>query len=135
MKNHRKRGRSVPRALLLLFLLLGTTLGLLAAGRDQAVPADAPAEVEEEQTWKLVALTFDDGPKGKWTTKLLDGLAERGAKATFFVLGTQVADDPEKVCRMIREGQCGVFNPELLACFWDVEPDIRLLYTEGKDVR
>ena len=35
---------------------------------------------------KYVALTFDDGPS-KHTITLLDGLAERGVKATFFVAG------------------------------------------------
>lgn len=71
-------------------------------GTEESVAADAAAPVEEER--KLVALTFDDGPKGKWTTRLLDGLAQRGAKATFFVIGAQVADDPDKVRRMTAEG-------------------------------
>ena len=34
-----------------------------------------------------VALTFDDGPGGKTTEKLLDGLKERDVKATFFLIG------------------------------------------------
>lgn len=34
---------------------------------------------------KVVCLTFDDGPSGVITDKLLDGLKERGVKATFFV--------------------------------------------------
>lgn len=29
---------------------------------------------------------------------------------------------------MIREGQCGAFNPKLLDCFFRVEPEIRQLY-------
>ena len=33
---------------------------------------------------KLIAITFDDGPKGAITESLLDGLAERGVKASFF---------------------------------------------------
>ena len=36
---------------------------------------------------KYVALTFDDGPSGRFTRRLLDGLAERDAKATFFLCG------------------------------------------------
>lgn len=34
----------------------------------------------------------------------------------------------EKVLEMIRTGQCGVFNPKLLECFYEVEPKLALLY-------
>ena len=40
---------------------------------------------------KYVALTFDDGPSGRFTRRLLDGLAERDAKATFFLCGYRIA--------------------------------------------
>ena len=36
---------------------------------------------------KYVALTFDDGPSGRYTRRLLEGLAERDACATFFLCG------------------------------------------------
>lgn len=39
---------------------------------------------------KYVALTFDDGPRMETTSVLLNGLQERDAKATFFVIGTQI---------------------------------------------
>ncbi len=52
---------------------------------------------------KLLALTFDDGPS-KYTDKLLDGLKERGAKATFFMVGSNVNAYPETVKRMKKEG-------------------------------
>ena len=38
---------------------------------------------------KQIALTFDDGP-GKHTQQLLDGLRERGIKASFFLMGSKV---------------------------------------------
>lgn len=34
----------------------------------------------------------------------------------------------EEAIAMIRAGQCGAFNPRLLACFLSVEPEIRSLY-------
>ncbi|MDB4900641.1 MAG: polysaccharide deacetylase, partial [Gemmatimonadetes bacterium] len=37
-----------------------------------------------------VALTFDDGPDGRWTPMILDTLRSRGVKATFFVVGQNV---------------------------------------------
>lgn len=43
---------------------------------------------------KCVALTFDDGP-GPYTASLLDILDEHHAKATFFLIGKNVAKHPE----------------------------------------
>ena len=34
----------------------------------------------------------------------------------------------DEALAMIREGQCGAFNPKLLDCFFRVEPEIRQLY-------
>ena len=36
---------------------------------------------------KYVAMTFDDGPSGRFTRRLLQGLEEREALATFFLCG------------------------------------------------
>ena len=41
---------------------------------------------------KYVALTFDDGPSGRFTRRLLEGLEERDVKATFFLCGYRLAD-------------------------------------------
>lgn len=38
----------------------------------------------------VCALTFDDGPNGKDTERLLDGLSERGITAVFAVVGEQI---------------------------------------------
>lgn len=51
-----------------------------------------------------VALTFDDGPDGRWTPKILDTLRSRGVSATFFVIGQHALAHPEIVRRMVREG-------------------------------
>lgn len=53
---------------------------------------------------RTVALTFDDGPHEKWTPALLDGLKERGVKATFFLMGENIAGKEEIVRRMAEEG-------------------------------
>ena len=57
---------------------------------------------------KLIAFTFDDGPSSAQTGRLLDGLAARGAKATFFMNGTNgshgVRNNMSLVRRMVREG-------------------------------
>jgi len=41
-----------------------------------------------------VALTFDDGPHPQGTPAVLEILASRGARATFFLVGEQVERDP-----------------------------------------
>ena len=51
-----------------------------------------------------IALTFDDGPSAAWTPALLDGLKERGVKATFFLIGENADKNPEIVKRMAEEG-------------------------------
>ena len=51
-----------------------------------------------------IAMTFDDGPSATLTPKLLDLLATHHIKATFFVIGENVAEHPEIVARAAREG-------------------------------
>jgi len=66
--------------------LFGPTLGRIAGDR------------------KVVALTFDDGPNPEATPLILDTLAEKGVRATFFVLGSHVQRWPELVRRMVQDG-------------------------------
>ncbi|NGX06091.1 polysaccharide deacetylase family protein [Mycobacteroides franklinii] len=53
--------------------------------------------------YKCVALTFDDGPT-PFTDRLLQVLTDRGAKATFFLIGNKVAADPEAARRIAAAG-------------------------------
>ena len=53
---------------------------------------------------KYVALTFDDGPSGKYTRTLLDGLYDRGATATFLLCGYRIQDYPDIAQRIFEEG-------------------------------
>lgn len=52
---------------------------------------------------KLIALTFDDGPCS-YTRGLLDGLAERDVKVTFFILGQSANAYSDTIRRAYREG-------------------------------
>lgn len=105
--------RWVRPGLLWRVVLLGI---LLLFGFLWLPPADVPASSELKldvpqpgAKQKLVALTFDDGPHPDYTGPLLDGLKERGVRATFFLVGTQIQYAPELVPRMAREGhQIGV---------------------------
>ena len=63
--------------------------------------AIAASEMEDSKT---IAITFDDGPHPYYTEQLLDGLKERGVKATFFVTGMHVEQYPDVIKRMSEEG-------------------------------
>ena len=80
---------------LALALLSGCAPGgpVAEAGADAQLPAD-----------KLIAITFDDGPRRNTTERLLDGLQERGASATFFLIGKQIEGNEDLVRRMQAEG-------------------------------
>jgi len=53
---------------------------------------------------KVVALTFDDGPHGELTPKLLDLLRSYGVIATFFVIGSRAEMYPDITARIAEEG-------------------------------
>ena len=53
---------------------------------------------------KYVALTFDDGPSGRYTRTLLDGLYEREVKATFLLCGYRMKQYPDITQRIFSEG-------------------------------
>jgi len=51
-----------------------------------------------------IFLTFDDGPLPEYTPQLLDLLARRRVKATFFVLGQELERHPSLAERIVKEG-------------------------------
>ena len=71
--------------------------------RDMMTEA-AWAETDNLKYYKTCALTFDDGPSGTNTPKVLNSLMETGAAATFFVIGNRVADYDYLVQREHDEG-------------------------------
>ena len=63
-----------------------------------------PLPVRAAADHKYVALTFDDGPSGRYTRQLLDGLLERGVKATFLLCGYRMLEYPDITRRIFEEG-------------------------------
>lgn len=57
----------------------------------------------------ILALTFDDGPSTKSTERILDTLEANGAKATFFVIGRNIAGHTDTLVRAYRMG-CEIGN-------------------------
>jgi peptidoglycan/xylan/chitin deacetylase (PgdA/CDA1 family) len=74
----------------------------LAAATSRLVGADVVTAIATSEP--VVALTFDDGPHPATTPQLLDALADAGARATFFVLGSLAARHPELIERIAGEG-------------------------------
>lgn len=95
-------------------LLLGAvcpslfTIGKQAEGEAPGTAyANASAYVADSIMEKpKIAITFDDGPSTVYTPRLLDGLKERGVKATFFLIGQNIEKEggSEIVKRMYEEG-------------------------------
>ena len=91
----------------------GQEAGAQAGGEDHSAAAaqtgreDGPAGTGKETgEAPMVALTFDDGPDATYTPILLDGLKERGVKASFFVIGANIEKDggADLIRRMHEEG-------------------------------
>ena len=61
-----------------------------------------PVKAAERE--KLVALTFDDGPSGRYTRALLEGMAQRDIKATFFLCGYRMEQYPDLVEKILDNG-------------------------------
>lgn len=105
---------SAYRLLFFCFATLTVTLRLEAepAAATRAAARESRAAPEESSITfnsvhvdgPYIAMTFDDGPSAALTPKLLDLLAAHHIKATFFVIGENVAEHPEIVARAAREG-------------------------------
>lgn len=74
-------------------------------GLRPAFPGEAPAPIGRIRTARpLLALSFDDGPHAALTPRVLDALASRRVRATFFVLGERAVRNPAILRRMLAEG-------------------------------
>jgi peptidoglycan/xylan/chitin deacetylase (PgdA/CDA1 family) len=79
---------------------------VLPADAAAPVPAGAPkitfSQCHVEGPY--IAMTFDDGPHGANTPRLLDMLKQRKIHATFFVVGQCAAEFPDIMKRIVAEG-------------------------------
>ena len=60
--------------------------------------------VRAESGTKYAALTFDDGPSGRITRALLEGLEQRNVKATFFLCGYRLEDYGDVAAEIRKQG-------------------------------
>jgi peptidoglycan/xylan/chitin deacetylase (PgdA/CDA1 family) len=85
--------------------------------KDAPTPGNAGAQAHAVRSAKLIALTFDDGPKpyvlmgtrsgkGVSSQSLLGLLDQQGVKATFFVMGWRLSKNADEKCREVDGGVC-----------------------------
>lgn len=96
-----KRDRYIIAFLGVLAILAGA---LLRKNETDGTMVSATRLAEKTGEAPRVALTFDDGPGRETTKKLLDGLKERNIKASFFLMGKNIAGNENLVKRMKEEG-------------------------------
>jgi peptidoglycan-N-acetylglucosamine deacetylase len=80
------------------------SVGLIIGQSITRAPRQAVLTTWNAQDPKAVALTFDDGPHPVYTAKILDILAEKSVKATFYVVGIAALTQPKLLERIYGEG-------------------------------
>ncbi len=74
-------------------------LDLVAENLREAIPKPINCAVDA-----CVALTFDDGPDGEITPKVLDILEQKSVKATFFIIGNKITGHEALLRRELNDG-------------------------------
>lgn len=90
--------------LCILAIVLSITVFMVWASASIRSGVYVRAFCSEKTDRKVVYLTFDDGPHPPETERVLDVLRERGARATFFLIGSKVSGNEAVLRRMLEEG-------------------------------
>ena len=88
-----------------LFTLAGCALGALylVGTFGATTPVFGRVARVRDEPGRL-ALTFDDGPDPQFTPEISRLLAERGHRATFFVLGSHASEHPQVLRQIVADG-------------------------------
>ena len=101
MSRRRKQTLRLLAGLCIVLLVCGACLKLSSARSFQLF---GELLYRGQTNEKLVALTFDDGPVEAATSVLLDLLADRRVKASFFLIGRDMQAAPNEVRRIASAG-------------------------------
>jgi len=81
-----------------MLLRLGLAAGAAWVGYAWVAHLTAPLWTHRApRAGRRIALTFDDGPDADWTPRVLDVLAARDVRGTFFLVGARAARTPATV--------------------------------------
>ncbi|MEM6403497.1 MAG: polysaccharide deacetylase family protein [Cyanobacteria bacterium P01_D01_bin.116] len=93
-------------------------------------------EIKPAKNKKVIALTFDDGPWENTTRQILDILKKNNIKATFFVVGNALKNNPQLGKQIIAEGHAianhtwhhwyHFMNPQVAA--FEIDKTTELIY-------
>ncbi len=81
-------------------------------------------------TQKVIALTFDDGPEDPFTSQVLGILEREHVRATFFLVGENLARNPAPARRMALDGDAIGNHTEKHTAAFALEPE----YAQAKDL-
>lgn len=85
-------------------VVLGLLVGLWQLSRSWSFQLMGELHDRVETSEKVVALTFDDGPKPGQTEAILDILKRHEVKASFFMVGQNIERNRELATRVLAEG-------------------------------
>ena len=95
---------SVIAILCILVIVLSVIVFMVWASASIRSGVYVRAFCREKIDRKVVYLTFDDGPHPPETERVLDVLRERGARATFFLIGSKLSGNEAVLRRMLEDG-------------------------------
>lgn len=96
--------RKIALRILIIVLLAALVVAVFCVFFDEAFITRKGTIYRVNESAKVVALTFDDGPSPVWTPQILDALKRAHVKATFFMLGKNVEQYPDIARRVVAEG-------------------------------
>lgn len=99
-----RSGRRIRAAAGLVVVLVAAVAGLHRLARSRTYQVFGTLVPRVETSRRAVALTFDDGPTADAIDGILETLASRGVRATFFVNGAPLAEDPALGARLVAAG-------------------------------
>ena len=88
----------------ILLVLVGSAIALYFVSKARCFTLTGDIICRVETRRPMVALTFDDGPTEEGVSATLSELEKKGARATFFLIGTEVAERPHLVRRIAAAG-------------------------------
>ncbi|QRO01938.1 polysaccharide deacetylase family protein [Archangium violaceum] len=85
-------------------VVLGLLVGLWQLSRSWTFQLFGELHARVETSEKVVALTFDDGPRPGQTEAILELLKRHGVRASFFMVGRNIERHRELAARVLAEG-------------------------------
>lgn len=85
-------------------------------------PFEAPSLDGIDLERPMVALTFDDGPKAETTNRVLGTLEQNNARATFYLMGSNVYGENNDCVKKMLELHCEVGNHTYNHTYFNLQP-------------